>query len=438
MPYNRRVKKICVIGLWHLGCVLSSCLAEAGYKVVGTDFNKKIIDNLKKGIPPLYEPGLEKLIKRGMKSGNLNFVDSFGEAIQDADFIFLAFDTKVGANSRVDLTTFYKACHQIASLASGKFILIICSQIPIGTSRKVKELILKSNKKLSMGMVYNPENLRLGRALTTFRRPDRIIIGTETENLKTAIDGLYFFIKAPKIYMALESAEMVKHAINSYLANSISFINEIADLCEVSGADVRDVIVGMKSDRRIGHDAFLGPGLGFGGVTLGRDLRVLRDLGRQLGTKTHLLDAVAKVNENRKKVIFNKVKKIYPDLNGLNIGILGLTYKPGTNVLRGSMAIELSKAMVQRGVMVKAFDPTVKKDAEDLKILKIADTPYEAAKNADLLILATNWPEFKRLNFKKMKKIMKKPIIIDCKNFLEPTILKKEGFTHYGIGFKIK
>jgi len=429
--------KLCVIGLWHLGCVISSCLANAGYKVWGVDFDTKIIKNLKKGKPPLYEPGLEELLIKNIKSKRISFTDSFQEALNGANFIFLTFDTPVDEKDKSDLSIIYNTCEEIAKFALNKFTLVIMSQIPVGTSKILKEFILKKNKSLLFEVIYHPENLRLGQALKSFTKPDRLIIGLENVAIKKKIEELYFFIKAPKIYMDLNSAEMTKHAINSYLASSISFINEIADLCEVTGANARKVAEGMKSDKRIGQYAFLNPGLGFSGGTLGRDLRTLKEIGKRKKIKTRMIDSIIEVNQNQNKKIIKKIKNIFGSISKLNITILGLTYKPGTSSLKRSAALDIAKKLISYKANIKTFDPMVNSLPEAIKGLRIFKNPYNAAKNSDLILLITEWPEFKNLNFSKIKKLMRKPIIIDCKNFLDPEVFKNIEFDYYGIGIKI-
>ncbi|MBU3918533.1 nucleotide sugar dehydrogenase [Patescibacteria group bacterium] len=427
--------KICVIGLWHLGCVTSSCLADAGYDVCGVDFATEVINNLTKGKPPLYEPGLEELLVKNLKSKRVSFTNSFKDALDKAKFIFLTFDTPVDEKDRLDLSIIYSACEKIAKFAPEKFTLVIMSQIPVGTSKILKEFILKMNKRISFDVIYSPENLRLGQALKGFRKPDRLILGLENETLKKEIERLYFFIKSPKIYMNLNSAEMVKHAINSYLAGSISFINEIAGLCEVTDADAMKVAQGMKSDKRIGEYAFLNPGLGFSGGTLARDLQALRKIGESKGVKTQIINSILEVNQEQDKKLIKKIKSIFGSISKLNITILGLTYKPGTSTLRRSAALKIAQKLIFYKANVKAFDPMV--DTQKIVTgLKIFKNPYDAVRNADIVLLITEWPEFKNLNFSKIKKLMRKPIIIDSKNFLDPKILKDIGFDYYGIGVK--
>jgi len=428
--------KIGVIGVWHLGCVVAASLANAGYEVTGTDFDKKILKNLKNGKAPLYEPELDQLIKKNIKNGVLKLDSSFQQTLAESDFIFLTFDTPVNNQDQLDLSIIYKACNLIAKFAPQKFILVIMSQIPVGTTKKIKELILNKNCRLSFDIVYNPENLRLGSAIESFMKPDRIVFGIEKESVKHKIEKLYSFIKAPKIYMDLEGAEMVKHAINAYLANSISFINEMANLCEVLNIDIRNVAKGMKSDKRIGQYAFLSPGLGFAGGTLGRDLQTLKNFGKNFEMKTPLIDAIISVNQNRQTRLLKKIKDIFSSLKNIKIGILGLTYKAGTNTLRRSVAIEISKKLIQKGATINAFDPMIKNKIKNAEQINVSDDPYQIAKNADLLILMTDWPEFKNLNFKRIKTLMRQSNIIDARNFLDDKMLKKLSFNYYGIGIK--
>ena len=430
--------KICVIGLWHLGCVVSSCLADAGYKVYGVDFDAKIVNNLKKGKPPLYEPGLEELLIKNIRDKKINFTNSFEQALDMADFVFLALDTPIDEKDKLDLSIIYKACDKIAKFAPPKFILVIMSQIPVGTSKLIKKFILSKNKNLLFETVYHIENIKLGQALKRFVKPDALIIGLENENIKREMEKIYSFINAPKIFMDLNSAEMTKHAINSYLANSISFINEIADLCEATGANVIEVVKGMKGDKRISQHLPLNPGLGFSGGTLGRDLKILKKIGKQKKVKTQMINSIIEVNQNQNKKIIKKIKNIFGSISGLNITILGLTYKPGTSTLRRSAALEMAQKLLLYKVKIKAFDPMVSVLPAKIDGLEISNSPYDAAKNSDIILLITEWPEFKNLDFSKIKELMRTPIIIDCKNFLDPKIFKDISFDYYGVGIKNK
>ena len=446
---NRLAKKICVIGTWHLGCVVSACLAHMGNIVCGVDFDKKIISDLQKGIPPLHEPHLEALIRKNIKEGRLKFFHDFQKALKDADYIFITFDTPVNNKDESDLRPIFHACNEIANHTnSTKPYIVVSSQVPVGTCRQLKKIISKTNPKLVPDVLYNPENLRLGKAIDTFMQADRIIIGAEKKDVAKKLVSLYKQIKCPKFVMNLESAEMVKHALNSYLALSISFINEIANLCEISRANIRDVVLALKSDKRIGKQAFLNPGLGFAGGTLARDLQVLRSIGKKNKVETKMVQATLDVNRKRIKHILEKIKKSFLKLKGLRGGILGLTYKPGTSTLRRSISVELAKEMLKKGIKVKAYDPMVSKlnkNGSYTKKIQLSKTPYDAAKGSQFLLIATEWPEFKDLNFSRICKLMAKvsssnirPVLIDTKNMLDPSLVLKAGFEYLGTGVTLK
>jgi len=427
-------KNICVIGLWHLGCVVASCLAEAGHNIIGVDFEKKLIENLKKGRAPLFEPGLDVLIKKNIRNKRLTFTTSFKDALRQKDFLFITFDVPVDEKDKFDLSIIYKACLKIARYAPDKFTLVVMSQIPVGTSETIRKFITKHNPNLSFEVIYNPENLMLGNAIKKFVEPDRVIIGVENYRNAQKIKALYSFIKSPHLVMDLKSAEMVKHATNAYLASSISFINEIADLCEEVDANVVKVVEGLKTDRRIGPHAYLSPGLGFSGGTLSRDLRVLQMLGRKKQISTRMIEAILKVNAARKEKIINKVKNLLGPISGKIITVFGFVYKPGTSTLRRSIALEISKKLALQGALVRVFDPKITNLNKKVKGLEIYKNPYRAAKNSELILLLTEWPEFRKLNFLKIKELMRTPRLLDSKNFLDPERLRSFGFIYVGVG----
>jgi UDPglucose 6-dehydrogenase len=432
------VIKVVVVGLWHLGCTVSAGLADAGYFVTGVDFDKKIIDDLKLNKPPLFEPGLAELIKKNHDNGRLAFTADFKSALAEKKFIVIGFDTPVDNQDRPETSVLYKACKKIAQHAADDCKIIIMSQVPVGACRDMKKFILKHNSKLRCDVVYNPENLMLGQAIKKFMEPDRVIIGLENESARPAMEKFYQIIKAPKIYMDLESAEMVKHSTNSFLAMSISFINEIADICEVAGADVRKVVEGLKADGRIGTRAFLSPGIGYSGGTLGRDIAVLSDLGKSKKIKTHIINSVREVNSRRQKKIIGKIKNILGSLRHKKIAILGLTYKSGTSTLRRSVSLEIAKKLLVSGAKIKAYDPKIIGLVKGLPKMEVAGDPYQAIVGADVILLATDWPEFKQLDYARIKKIAGRAVVVDCKNFLSPEDMKNNGLIYYGIGFKIK
>jgi len=427
-------EKVTIFGLWHLGCVTAGCLSELGYKVVGTDFDEKVVKELSRGRPPIFEPKLEGLLEKHIKKKNLIFYFDKEAALKDADFIFITFDTKVDEQDQVDLGDIYQAVNEIAKYIKNDSILIVSSQVPVGTCSKIKEIILEKNKALKFDICYLPENLRLGDAINSFLKPDRIVIGANSEDTLERVKKLFEPLKCEKITMSIESAEMTKHALNAYLATCISFINEISDICELSKASASDVVKALKSDKRVGPYAPINPGLGFSGGTLARDVQVLRKYGDVSGHDTKFLDAVIEANEKRKHFVFNRLEKLFGDVKSLQVGILGLTYKPGTDTLRRSLSLEIAKELLSRGAIVKAYDPKIKSSISELPELEVCKEIDDVAKGSDVLVLITEWPEFKELQLEKIKTLMKKPIFIDTKNFLDQKNFKKLNFSYIGVG----
>jgi len=425
--------KITIFGLWHLGCVTAAGLAELGYEIVSTDFDVKVVKDLSDGRPPIYEPGLEELLKKHIKRKKLVFLFDKKTALENADFIFVTFDTKVDEQDQVDLSDINKATDEIAKYIKNGSIVIVSSQVPVGTCSKIKEAIAKKNK-TKFDICYLPENLKLGEALNSFLKPDRIVIGANNDAALERVKQLFEPLKCEKIAMSVESAEMTKHALNAYMAACISFINEISDICELSGASALDVAKSLKTDKRVGPYAPINPGLGFSGGTLARDVQVLRKYGDMKNYDTKMLDAIIEINNKRKHLVLNKLKKIFGDIKSLHVGILGLTYKPGTDTLRRSLSLEIAKDLISHGVVVKAYDPKIVKAIPDIPKLEVCRTIEEVAKESDVLVLITEWPEFKELPLEKIKPLMKNSIFLDTKNFLDPSKLKKLKFRYIGVG----
>ena len=421
-----------VIGLWHLGSVYSSCLAKIGYNVTGLDFDNKIISNLNQGIPPIYEPFLEETIKKHINK-NLFFTDSPSELCLNKDYIFITFDLPVDDQDRVSTELIDKAYDMLSKSLSSKTTLVISSQVPLGTSKKLlAKLKLKIKKPL--GMVYFPENLRLGKAFESFLKPDRIIIGADSEKTSKKFIKDFSDFKCPILTMSLESAEMVKHALNTYLATCVSYSSEISDLSERLGANMLDVVSALKTDRRVSQYAPINPGLGFSGGTLGRDVQSLIKLGSNNHYEAKLMNTVYSINQDRIPQLVEKIKSLINLSSKSTVGILGLTYKPGTNTLRRSMSLSLANFLDKNKVNVKAFDPMIKDQIKTHPYIKICKSAEELFLNADIVILMTEWPEFLQLPTSKYGRLMKKKIIIDTKNLLDSSTLIKEGFIYKGIG----
>ena len=424
------LKKIGVIGLWHLGCTASASLAKVGYEVTGFDFDQKLIGNLNKAVLPIAEAGLSELTREMLKNKRLSFSSDF-KRLANSEYIVIAYDTPVGDDDRPDLSVIKEAVKQIARFARRGATVIIMSQVPAGTCRGIYNQLKKKIRGLEV--VYNPENLRLSQAIDTYLNADRQIIGLSSPAAEERMRNFYEFYKNPLLFMSLESAEFVKHGVNSFLAMSVSFINQLADLCESFGANITDVVKGLKSDSRIGAKAFLSPGLGFAGGTLGRDLRVLQALAKSKKVSLPLISDVYAINQQRKEVFYNKLEKSFPKLKGKKFAILGLVYKPGTNTLRRSLALEIGKWLAGQGCLVTGFDPALK-DAKAVLPIKLAADAYKAAKNTDALILITEWPEFKALDYKKIKKDMAGAVIFDTKNLLSKQGMESLGYKYFGTG----
>lgn len=431
----RKDAKVCVIGIWHLGSVYSACLAELGYSVVGVDKEQNRVENLNRGVPPLFEPGLGELIAKNVRLGKLRYIMDLRDALVDASFVLITFDTHVDEEDEVDLSEIFGTIEEMAGYLENGSIIIVSSQVPVGTCEEIKSVIRHKEPSLDFDVAYVPENLRLGQAIKRFMNPERLVIGADNDNTLDRVEAFFSVVNAPKIRMKLMSAEMTKHALNAFLATSISFINEIANLCGEVGADALKVAEAMRLDSRIGRHAMLRPGLAFAGGTLARDLKVLKKLGRKVGFQTHLVNSVLKVNQRQNRVIAVKLRKIYGSLQNLTVGVLGLTYKAGTSTLRRSASLEIISDLTDSGTKVKAYDP--KADLREVQIhseFEFCSDPYAVASGSDALIFVTDWPEFRELDFSRVKSLMKKPVVIDAQNMLDAERMIKMGFVYLGVG----
>lgn len=414
------MSRIAVIGMWHLGPVTAACLARLGHSVVGIDTSSDVIEKLKKGKAPVLEPGLDKLLKEN----NVEFTTDF-RAIKDCDVIYIAFDTKVDEDDMLDLGDINKSIDMVSGLIGKNAIIIISSQIPIGTSEKIIKKLGETGK--NNELYYIPENLRLGQAIKTFMEPDRIIIGSRTRKAEKAL-GIFEKIGCRKIVTDLKSAEMVKHALNSYLGLMISFSGEISDLCEKTGADAKKVMELLKADSRVSSKAPINPGLPFGGGTLARDIQVLRAKGIEKKISTHILDAIMEANRGRMSYVRKRLEEKLGNLEGKKIAIFGLAYKAGTNTLRRSVALQMAGQL--EGAEVIGYDPMIKKTDR----IKTAFSAEEAAENAEAIVIMTDWPEFRKLDYARIAGKMKGKVILDAKNMLDKEKIKKAGLLYMGIG----
>ncbi len=425
--------RIGIVGLWHLGCVLAAAWSKLGFRVIGFDYSKDLINNLNRNQPPIFEPNLEEMLMCAREKGKLNFTNEI-KLLKDCDFIFLAYDTPVLDNDESDLTPLQSAIDNLGNIMKDGAVVIVSSQMPVGTCQRFRTHLQKKNPTIEL--VYSPENLRLSEAIECYLNPGRIIIGAESETALSKIVALFNEIHAEIITMNIVSAEMVKHAINAFLADSIVFANHLADLCEVSGANILDVIKGIKTDARIGQKAYLSAGIGFSGGTLGRDLKVLAKLNEISGQRAFLYEALLKFNSERKNVILSKVMHLLNgELSEKTICVLGLTYKPGTSTLRRSLPLEIVKLLAQKGAKLKVYDPKANyKELNEELPFKICNSIDEAILESDLILLLTEWDEFKEYDWEKGATLVRDKKFFDTKNFLYDIGLSQKGYHYFGVG----
>jgi UDPglucose 6-dehydrogenase len=410
--------KVSVVGFWHLGSVIASCLADAGHKVIGLDFDKDNIKNLNKGKAPLYEPGLEALISKGIASKKLRFTSDPSE-IKGSEIIWVAFDTPVNSNDVADVDFVKKQVKKLFPYIPKDSTVLISSQVPVGTTNA---LSLDYNKKFpnrNVGFACSPENLRLGKAIEVFTKPDRVILGIESDSSKKCLTQLFSPFTDKLIWMSVASAELTKHSINAFLALSVTFINEIATLGEAVGADAKEVELGLKSEIRIGERAYLSPGAPFAGGTLARDLIFLEKIGRAKKLPTNLFTAVLASNHAHKLWTRRTLEKVLGKLKGKKITIWGLTYKPDTSTLRKSESVELCKWLFSKGAKVSAHDPAIKTLPKELKhIIKLNQNPIDALEGSDGLVIATSWPIYRSITAETLLSKMHASNVVDPSRFL--------------------
>lgn len=425
--------KVAVYGLWHLGIVTAACLAEKGFHVLGIDDDKEVISGLKKAQSPVFEPSLDKLIEKHLDK-NLNFTFEISE-INSADIIWVTFDTPVDDNDKADTKYVTDKIELLFPYISDDTVILISSQLPVGTTNLLQKKYQSQYTNHKVSFAYSPENLRLGNALETFNNPERIIIGTNNEKAKETIKTLLEPFCSNLIWAHTTSAEMIKHSLNAFLATSITFINEIACLCEVVDADVSQVELGLKSEPRIGKKAYLRPGGSFAGGTLARDVLFLCDLAKKHNLNLPMLNSLIPSNKEHKDWVYKKIQHHYKNLKGRKIALLGLTYKSGTNTLRRSSAIELAQRLKKQGSDVNAYDPNIKELPEKIKqYITLVDDIEIAYKNADALIIMNDHELFRRITSNDLVNNMKKPLVIDQNNFLGSALRENDSITLVTLG----
>jgi UDPglucose 6-dehydrogenase len=429
---------IAVIGTGYVGLVTGACFAEFGVEVTCVDVDAKKIEGLKNGIMPIYEPGLDTIVEKNYKAGRLHFTTNIKSAVEQALVVFLAVGTPPKPDGSPDMSYYQQAAKDIAESMNGYKVLVTKSTVPVGTGKWLREFVAENQTtKTNFGVASNPEFLREGAAIDDFMRPDRVVVGSNEPDAIAIMKDLYrplFLIETPIVFTSLEAAELIKYAANAFLATKITFINEIANLCDAIGCDVHDVAKGMGMDNRIGRK-FLHPGPGYGGSCFPKDTKAFTKVGDKFGVETSVVDAVIKANDYQRLAMIPKIQKLVGDFNGKQIGVLGLSFKPETDDMRESPATDIIKEMQKQGAKIRAFDPVAMEEAKhSLPDIEYAENEYDAIKDADILVIITEWNQFRALDMEKVKKLLKTPKIADLRNIYEPREMKELGFEYVGVG----
>jgi UDPglucose 6-dehydrogenase len=425
--------RIVVSGLWHLGCVTAACLAEAGHIVIGLDLDVPLVADLQQGRPPLHEPGLAELIAAGQASGRLSFTTSAADALRGADVLWVAFDTPVNDHDEADVAFVRDRLEAVAPAIAPGTLVLISSQVPVGFTGRLEA----DWHDKGLHYAYSPENLRLGKALESFRRPERVVIGVRDPADRPRLAAIFAPFCERLEWMSVESAEMTKHALNAFLATSVTFINELARVCEAVGADAKEVERGLKSEGRIGPRAYLSPGAAFAGGTLARDVHFLVNFGQRHGIATPLFGGVLASNDAHKSWAADWVHDLLGGARPGVVAVLGLTYKPGTSTLRRSASVELCRHLHGCGVRVQAHDPAVRALPEDLgQAIVLCETAQAALAGADVTVIATEWPEYRALRAGEFTALMRRPQVIDANHFLAAQLMSEPRVVYVATGRK--
>lgn len=433
---------ITVIGTGYIGLVTGTCLAEVGNRVICVDLDESKINGLKKGVVPIYEPGLDELVQSNYKNGLLDFTTDLNEAIQKTEILFIAVGTPPGEDGSADLQYVLAAARDIGRYMNEYKVVVQKSTVPVGTAEKVRKVIRdeldKRNKELGFDVVSNPEFLKEGSAVKDFMEPDRIIVGVDKKEMAVLMEELYKPFICPLIVMDIPSAEITKYAANAMLATRISFMNEIAEICEKTGADIENVKLGIGADLRIGNK-FLNSGIGYGGSCLPKDVKALLRTVEEIACSSVLIKAVNEVNRNQRKKFINKIfDHLGGQINGKTFTVWGLAFKPGTDDMREAPSVEIIHELLAAGAKIRTFDPVAMEEASKIfgtnDNLTFCSDMYMALHEADALILVTEWPAFKNPDFEKIKSLMRQPVIFDGRNQYNPSDVRAKGFIYYSVG----
>lgn len=429
--------RIAMIGSGYVGLVSGACLSEFGHSVICVDKDNAKIEALTRGQIPIFEPGLEDVVGANVKAGRLSFGTDLAAAVRDADAVFIG----VGTPSRrgdghADLTYVYAAAEEIAHALTGYTVVVTKSTVPVGTSRQVEAIIRKANPKAAFDMASNPEFLREGSALEDFRRPDRVVVGCDTERARAVMREVYrplYLNETPILFTSRETSELIKYAANAFLATKITFINEMADICEKVGGDVQDVARGIGLDGRIGRK-FLNAGPGYGGSCFPKDTIALVRTAQELGSPSRIVEAVVAVNDARKSAMARKIEAAFGGVRGKTIAVLGLTFKPNTDDMRDAPSLVIVPALQSEGATVRAYDPEGMKEARRHLDVTWCNDAYEALQGADGVVILTEWNEFRALDLGKVRATLKNPLMVDLRNIYRPDQMAEAGFTYVSIG----
>ena len=441
------MRNIVVVGVGYVGLPMAACFADFGNRVTCVDVIPEKLENLKKGVMPIYEPGLDDLVVRNVNAGRLLFTTSYETAINDpknpAEFVFIAVGTPEGVDGAADLRYVRSVAESIAQTMDHPLIIINKSTVPVGTGDWVGNIVrAKQPKPIPYSVVSNPEFLREGMAVSDFLNPDRVVLGSVDKDAAARVGELYASLRAPIQIVDLPTAEMIKYASNAFLATKISFINEMANICEQLGADVKDVAIGMGYDKRIGR-AFLDAGLGYGGSCFPKDVKALAYMAQTQGKHPQLLEAVMQINADMRRSVVTKVVALVDEasngkfnrLEGKTIGVLGIAFKPNTDDIREAAAIDIIRMLQTEGAKIKAYDPVAMENAgRVLRDVTLCEDAYDVAEGCDALIIVTEWNEFKQLDFKRVKSVMRNANLVDGRNLYDGHTMREMGFTYRGVG----
>ena len=429
------MKQICVVGVGYVGLVTAACFSDLGNRVIALDIIEEKIEGLKRGEMPIYEPGLKELVERNVSAGRLSFTTSYSEGLEGTEFVFIAVGTPSGVDGEADLRYVANAAQTLATNMHSPLIIVNKSTVPVGTGDWVADIVRSHQPKpIPFSVVSCPEFLREGSAISDFSQPHRTVLGSLDPEAAEKVAQLHLPLRAPIVITDLRTAEMIKYASNAFLATKISFINEIANICEALGADIKEVAVGMGYDKRIGP-SFLDAGLGYGGSCFPKDVKALAYMAAEKGRHPQLLHAVMEINNDRRPVAVSRLSEMIGDLRGKTIGLLGLSFKPNTDDMRDAPSIDIAQGLLALGATVRAYDPVAMEVAGSiLTEVEMASDPYVLAEGCDAMMIITEWNEFKQLDLERVRDCMRQPVVFDGRNIYDPETMKRLGFYYRGFG----